>query len=376
MKKSSRWGGIIAGVIGILLVAMNLNGLATTFAHPTSLPQIDHALMINDLLGLCVAIFLIAIFIRSRQHADNNLETQRTEPNNLSETESLDRRRNWTLGFVILFFFISSSTTWFLNDYMAGPTLTNIYVIFDIVSNIALLYAAIQLFRKKKTAPTPLFYIVLTYSLVETVLSGLRHEWSGVIVNLATAAYFVFALKAPTTKANFRIAHFIGLPVLIIAFMATNALDASKINKITQDETQLEQQYSTLTGNISSDYQLFLQKQHPDDADIQALQNQIQARQDINNKMLDDISKLRTEYSKQLPNIDQIRQLDSLTKYTNLLAIQQKQANTLSSLLTYSKQIGSGTITNEQRAQMAKLEQEIQNEEVEITKAYTKFNTP
>jgi hypothetical protein len=56
MKKSSRWGGIVACVIGVLLLGASLLNIADTISNPTSLPLIDTAGIIGSILNTVLAI--------------------------------------------------------------------------------------------------------------------------------------------------------------------------------------------------------------------------------------------------------------------------------------------------------------------------------
>lgn len=376
MKKNTRWGGIVAGIIGGILLACQLVGAATIFANPSHLPLVDAATLVQDLLWSAVSIFLLFVFIRSRQKGDVEPSDVKLEPNSSEDRAVLEKRRNWIFGFVLSFLFISSSDVWILNNYVAGFTLVNIEIIFDLILNLFFLYAIIKFFRNDSRIYTPFFYAVIAYSVVEAVLDAVRGRWTSIVMGLLTLAYFVYALKAPQTRKNYRLAHFIGLPVLLICVFVLNTFDGAPLIKIQNDIAKLGGQYDTLTRNISSDYIVFRQKTNPSADDIQNIINEVAQRDQISSKMSSNSQKIREYYATQLPNITQAKALDYVQKFENLLAVNKQQSGTIHDLMEYSLGIDFAHMTREQQSKIASFEQKVSDQENQITTAQVELNTP
>jgi hypothetical protein len=78
----------------------------------------------------------------------------------------------------------------------------------------------------------------------------------------------------------------------------------------------------------------------------------------------------------QLPTINQVKALDHIQKYINVLSLGEDQINTLESLMQYSSKVNFNSITPQQQSQIAVLEQKIQDQENQITAANVILTNP
>src|SRR3989344_5284277 len=221
VKKPSFW----AGVIGFILILGNIPNLAANIYNPTDLFMVNVAICIGSILWIGFGLFLVAIFLRGKYKDDASQASLKVEPNSPGDIEILARRRNWTLGFVLLLELLGSLEVWILNNYTAGLTLINIGVIFDVLVNIFFFYIAVELFRGKRKVLNALFYIVIIYGLVWAIIDGLRIHLYGAFIGIIMAIYFVYAIKAPLNRKNHRIAHLILLPIFLILASITGYFD-------------------------------------------------------------------------------------------------------------------------------------------------------
>lgn len=177
MKKASTWAGVLGGLIVIITGVKVVSGVT----NPTNLPIVNIANVVTGIAWIAFGVFLFAQFLKSRQKEDNNVVADAQEVNELNDTESLNRRRNWILGIFIIIEALGSVDGWVVNNYSVGLTLINFAVVFDICANILFLYIVYELLRNKKKMLSVLLYTAILYGVVWIGIEYFRHYWASLV---------------------------------------------------------------------------------------------------------------------------------------------------------------------------------------------------
>jgi hypothetical protein len=341
MKRFSTW----ALIIGIILLAVSLISLGTLVANPTDMADVNTAMALSQLAWVALGGFLIFCYFIWKPKED---ELKAADESVKDSEEVLRRSRNWILGFIILLTAMGSIEMWLLNDYAAGATLVNITVIFDLVAILVLLYLAIELFRNKRDISKLLLVAILVYAIIEGTLFYLRGFWFGPVVHLLFAVYFAFALLAPLTRKNHRIANFVLLPIAIAALFAWGEFDNGNLQSLSEQYALREQQFVQDAAVLQGAYNIFLQKENPINADITSVRDAIDKREARIQELFASISELEKEYERHLPNVAQRKILEQYGYLKRLLTIHQEQAQVLDEFMVYASGVNFAMISDEQ----------------------------
>ncbi|OHA17617.1 MAG: hypothetical protein A2664_03280 [Candidatus Taylorbacteria bacterium RIFCSPHIGHO2_01_FULL_46_22b] len=370
MKKLSFWGGLI----GALIIAGTAYGAAKALTHPTDLLLVNIATGVSNLLWIGFGVFLIAIYLKSKKLEDAGHIPVMSQPNTPEDIELLRKRRNWVFGFVILFEILGSVPTWILNNYAGGLTLVNTGVIFDVLSNMAFLYIAIELFRDKKNVLNLLFLTMIFYTLGGGVIGMLRQHWVGVIIGVLFAIYFVYGIKAPLNRRNHRIAHLIILPAFVIIASTYPFFDNGNIPELAKKDALFAQEYTTINNRLAGSYSLYLEREVPSESDIQDVQNAVTRKDAKLQEIISNMNALQAEYNKQLPSIPQQKTLEYLRLTLAVIDLDREQGDIIKELMNYSTNLDFTRFSSEQKENISVLKDKINDYNTQITAAQFRRN--
>jgi hypothetical protein len=356
MKKASIW----AGIVGFILLGGNVYQGAKFIANPTSLPLVNIALNVTTFLWVILSIFLIYICLRLKHRDEASPVLAPITPNSSEDIERLRRHRNWIFGFFLISQFIGSAASWILNKYDAGFTLINIAVIFDVFINVIFLYFIIQLFLGKRDILNIFLYIIVIHILGLGIISILRGHWYGAFLGLVAGGYFVYAIKAPLNRKNYRIANFLLLPILIILSSAAPYFDNGKIPDLVKNGDLLEQQFFDESNNTSTVYNLFLQKEIPRSQEIRAVKAAIERRDAKLQEVLVNIDQLKGEYEKQIPNVFQKKTLAGYEYLIQTMNLNKAQGDKLMEFMQYAEKLDFSRLSEAELAKLSDFSDQVQ----------------
>lgn len=366
MKRFSTW----AAIFGIILLGSSLISLGTLIANPTDMVDVNVAMAASNVaLGALGGFLLFAFFFWKQREEQDKVDAEFSK----DSEQNLKRSRNWILGFVLLITVIGSLEPWILNNYLAGVTLVNIFVVFDLFACLVLLYCAIELFRNKRDVSKLLLTAVIIYAVVEGVLLFVRGFWFGPIVNLAMAAYFAFALLAPLTRKNHRIAHLVLLPIAVAVLLAWSEFDNGNLPALSDQYALSEQRFTQDASTLQGAYNIFLQKQDPSTADISSVRIGIENREESIAELLVGLDQLEEEYLNRMPSVDQRKILASYRYVRQLLAAHQEQGQILKEFMDYAATIDLGNPSPAQVDRIVEYQSRIEEVQSKLTEIDFKF---
>ena len=363
MKRPSTWAGIIGG----LLVAGFGYALAEVLTNPTNLFWVNVAMIVSNLSWVALGGFLIALFVKWRQKEDAENGQPKPIPDSPEDVDRMARQRNWILGFVLVIETIGSIEPWFLNNYTAGLTLINIAVIFDLLVHVAFAYIIFELFRGRKNVLPLLFYSVLVYAGGWILFNLLREHWVGALVALMLGSYFIYAIKAPLTRRNYRIAHFVLLPAYIILLSTYPLFDNGNIPELTKQENLAEQQFLNESGALNGAYVLFLQHEAPGKREFDEIRSSIARRETKIAEIVSLVEQLQEEYKKQLPTVAQKKTLERMRYFLQIMQVHRAQAAKLEEMVAYAEKLNFNVLTDKQISDLQTLKEEIDAFNARIT---------
>jgi hypothetical protein len=364
-KRKSYW----IAIIGAVLVVCNLIAAVLLISKPIDHPLYVTAAALSDLAWVGLGVYIFLIYLNRKRDDDAGTVVSLPEANTPEDQKRLERRRNWILGFVILFQILGSFTTWILNDYTAGLTLVNIETIFDLIANAFFFYLAIELFRNKRNVLNILLYTTIFYILVETIMDYMRLGLVAATIQLPVLVFFICAIKAPITRKSQRTVFLIILPVALLLSIALSDFADAGTNKLLKDENLIEQQYSTDTGSVNSVYTIYLQKDVPSASDIQNIESAIAKRDKRAETERTSIQNIESLYKKDLSSLGQVKNLILINDTKETLSIQDQQANKVTELMNYSKTVNLQNLTASQKAHIDSLKKEVDDFNNTLTEA-------
>lgn len=370
MKKASTW----ALIIGIILIGFAVVSGSKTLVNPTNLPLVNIATNVYFLLEASIGLFLVLIFVHTKKNEDFGHTIQKPEIGSHEDIALMSDRRSFILGFILIIEFWGSSSMWILNNYTAGLTLTNVFVIVDVLFNAFFLYVIVQLFKKNMNILSPLLYSFIAYNVIEGILYGLNGHWYGAILGLLITTYFAFAIKAPLNRKNFRIAHLIALPVLLILTLAGQYFDNGNIIPLQQNEALVEQQYANNNSALANYYVIFLQNEHPTASAIQDIVDAKERRDKSIQDIKTNITALESEFEKQLPSIKQKKTLENYRFYLELVDINQKQGDKVAEFMNYAKSVNFNGLTTQQVSEISSYKKQILDFQDQLTQVQSQWN--
>jgi hypothetical protein len=204
-------------------------------------------------------------------------------------------------------------------------------------------------------------------TVVEGMLSFVREGWTAALAVVLFGVYFVFAIKAPISRSNFRIANFILLPLFIIVSMALLALGNSKLNELGKIDTQLSQQASTQNSTIAQAYAIFLQKNYPTSVDIKSVKDADEKGKEFEAQILANIDNAEIEYQKQLPSISQQKELYYLLNYRKFINLIVAQEEKMEEYMDYASSLDFHNLSSAELEKMNSFKNEIDGFDNQIT---------
>jgi hypothetical protein len=354
MKKSF----MLLAIFGWFLIGANLLGGAMMVESLTKLPLVNVAFYVDMILHVALGAFFVWTYYKVKQAEEPGGALQKDQP------QRLRLLRNWIISFIIFFEFAGSVSSWVLNDYFAGFTVLNISSIFDLLANIVLVYFAVEFLRGKNKL-NQFFWTILIYGVVGAILMLLRQHWYGAFGSLAFAGYFIYAIKAPLTSKQFRIAHLVILPLLIICMFASGSFDNGRIPELAKQYDLLEQQLSDATADVNGSYINF--SKNPNSIDLQNMQQGLEKYNQRTNMLVTNIQELQAEYRKQIPSFSQQKTIEKLRFNLLFLDIYHEQSAKMQELIDYSKNLNLKNLTKAQLESLNTLEQSINSESDKLT---------
>jgi len=355
----------VIGVIGAIIVFIFIFALSENFLNPTNLPLVNVAEIVSNLAWVIGGALLIVLAF----HKTQKLKSQQSyEMSDTEEKESLIKNRNLFLGSILIFFFITSVGSWIVNDYSVGLTLINVSVIFDLVFNLALLYLAVELIKDKKNVSKLLLYTLLAYSVGMVVSKVLRGEWNSLVVEPLLLAYFGFAILAPITRKNYRLAHYVLLPVVFAALVIVPSSSGLRLKNLTEAELLSEQQFTDLSNRLSGQYAIFLQKEKPNRAEIMDVIDTNELRNSKLEELDKKISEINAAHGELWPSPETMREMERLKYVKRFLEIHKQQGDKIKETMEFALTLGWDNQTNEQQDKLRKLKNEVEHYIEELTK--------
>ncbi|OGF66931.1 hypothetical protein A3I27_00465 [Candidatus Giovannonibacteria bacterium RIFCSPLOWO2_02_FULL_43_11b] len=370
MKRPTLWGAIIGGVI----IAGSVYQGAKVLTNPTDLFLVNIAIFVPNLLTVALGVFLVGIYFKSKQKEDEGQEPIKFAPDSPQDIESLAKKRNWIIGFLLLLEIIGSSATWILNDYAAGFAPVNISTIFDVLVNISLLYISIELFKGKRNVLNLLFYTAIVYALGAAFVYIWREHYYGGAVNVLFNLYIIYAIKAPLNRKNFRIAHLAFLPVFVISLFAVTYFDNGNIPELTKKEMLLEQQFLNDSNTLIGTYQLYLQREAPDAREIQDVKDAIEKRDKKSQEIIDNLRTLKSEYEKQISTVAQKETFERIKYLLEMMNIHQAQALKVKELMDYSEKVNFRNLSDKQKSDISNFKKEVDGYLTQLTDVQFKLD--
>lgn len=371
MKKPSLWVGIIGGI----LVVSNIYSGSQALTHLTDMPLVNVAVITGQALTILVGAFLIFVFLKWKKKEDSDVAAPKPTPDSPEDMALLSIRRNWILAFVLILEFIGSSQTWILNNYTVGITTENFFIVFDLLFNLFFIYIIVELFRNKNANITKiLLYTIVIYAVVEGIVAVIWQNWIGVGLDSIFLIYFVLALLMHVTRRNFRLVHLIILPIYLIFSISSGFFSNAYIEDLSKQESLLEQQFVNYSNTLNSAYQIFLQKEKPDIADIQDVHSAYMKRDGNIQQVLDALDILKAEYEAQLPTIKQQENLEQIKYAQELFNLDREQGNKVAELMDYAEKVNFNAITDKQKSDIHTKEQEINDFAPQFTAIQFKMN--
>jgi len=340
--KNSRWSLII----GLLLIAINLLGGAYNLSqNPSEFLEVNVSSGIMHLLWTCFGLYLVINYLKSEQRKDASDAEHVIVPDSTEDKAILKTKLNRTIAYFIIVLFIGSTNIWLLNNYLAGLTLNNIGVIFDVVLNLILIYFAINLLRNKDVW-VPLSYTIIIYTFGGLIIYLSKKEWLYAMANIMPAVYFIFAMKMPLNRKYYRLSNMVVLPMVIVLLATFVTLGQTKITAQQKTEARLEQEYVNANTDASTAYTSLIQKQLPSQDDILDAENKIIKRNEKLNLLMAAIKDLQTEYQKQFTTPQQKNTLRKLENDLAILTLYQKQGAKLEQFTKYYKSLNFKSISD------------------------------
>lgn len=371
MKRKARWSGIWGGIVTVLFLLLAVGQIA----QPADFLRETIANIFSDLLWVALGIYLLAVYLKSKKQEDVEQLSIKPEANTPEDKEQLSKTRNRVLGILLAIEIIISSSAWILNNYAAGLTPVNVFIIFDLFANLVLAYLVVELLRNKRNVLTLLLCVVILIALVEGGIDLFwRHEVWDAVSQVITSAYFVYLIKMPLTRQNVRIAYLIVLPLVIVLFVACALIGNARYDTQNKSESLIEQQYSSDTDNINNSYTPFTNKDVPSITDIQNTQAAIAMRNSKLQELLVSLNTIRAQDEKELPSVDQIKRIQNIDDFVIILNLEKQQTDVITKLMNYVQNLDLNSLSNEQKTQMTSLEQQVQSYNDQITAAQFKQN--
>ncbi|MBY0293887.1 hypothetical protein K2Q08_00985 [Patescibacteria group bacterium] len=346
MKKSY----MLIAAFGWFLVGANLLGAALAIEDLTNLPRVNVAFYADALIHVALGAFLIWTYYKLKHAEEPGGALQKNQDHRLTIF------RNWVMGIIIFFEIAGSIASWILNDYSAGLNLLNISSIFDLIANIVLFYFTVELLRGRNKL-NHFFWTILIYGLVSAGLMVFRQHWYGALMALAFSGYFIYAIKAQLNSKNFKVAHYIILPLLLIALAASSPFDNGKIHDLTKQYDLLQQQIRDAATELNSSFINF--SDDPNSIDAKNLQRSLEKYTQRMDMIAINNHELQAEYQKQIPSISQKKSLEKLRFDLQFIDIYRTQSDKMQKLINYSNNLNFQSLTQTQLETLNALEQEI-----------------
>lgn len=365
MKKASFW----AKLVGILLLISGIFGIGNIVSKPTSIYSVNLAVIISSIITAGIGIFLFLLFMKNKQNENNKEDLQDHIADSEEDKNILFRKRNNILGFILLINLLGSSESFVLNDYSVGFTLLNIWVIFDILANILFLYIAVSLFKGKDVLKL-FFYSIIIYLLAWTALDMYMKEWYQAILDVLLGGYFLYTIKAPLNRQNFRIANWFILGGIIIMLSASSFFSNTKIINMEKQSGFLENQFSDKSATLNNLYSGFLQKDSPNIVDIKDIKEAALDRDKKIDEMIQNVNNIQLEYSKKLPSVERKKILENNKYYLRLLDTHKIQSSKIIILMDYAEKLDFKNITQKQLEILSELKKDVDK----VNENFTQIN--
>lgn len=355
MKKPTNW----AGAIGAFFALGSVFSFVGVLMNPTPMLLVNATNIVSNILWIAFGVFLFGLFLRNKSQ-DEAKASDVSSAQSFDDQGRLATQRRWILSLVLIVISIGSVQIWILNDYSAGLTSKNLFVIVDLIASFLMMGLAIDMLMRKRDRLSMLFNIVVVYSLIEICILATRHEWAAIFASALFAAYVMYAIKAPLSRTNHRIAHYVLLPVFIVGTMATASLDNLALQDLVKERNLLGQQYSNDLVAVDAAYQVFIQKDAPDLFQIQEVKD-AQAKADAR---LDEIGRniatIKQEYQKQINTTPQQVALAQVGFLERTISLNREQHAKLTELMDYETGINRANPTSAQKAHISQLKSEFQ----------------
>jgi hypothetical protein len=371
MKKPTFWG-LIVGVLLILSGGFSLGGV---LLDPTELFFVTVATITMSVLWAAFGVFLIAVYISAKSKEESAEESKKTEPNSPEDVSVLEKYRNWIFAFQLLIGTILSTQVWILNTY-TEYTVLNAMVIFDLAAHVVFAYIIVQLFRGKQSVLHFALYFTIFYALIWAVLAGMRFDWASIIASVILAVYVGFALSLSMNRMNFRIVHYLLLPLLFVGPYVASLAMARDMNDLDRTYSQSWEQFSTETDEINGEYGLYLDKEIPDAILIQDVEDAIAKRDTIILTVEENRQKLQQRLHKEMPMVVQQKWLERIRLEGLLLEAHTKQTDALKELMAYSKKVNFRSLSADQRQTLSDMMESVDATSKEIDDVYFLLNRP
>ncbi|MBP9669575.1 MAG: hypothetical protein KBE09_04790 [Candidatus Pacebacteria bacterium] len=344
MKKPYTW----AGIIGIIIVVADIVQISSILTHPTSVPLADHADIFGAFMQALFGAFLVWIYLYYKGKEERGeLQGGDIKPGSLEEAERVKRMQQWGVILYSLFAISASAPIWYLADFSQGLTLTTAFFIFDIISSLGIFAVVVALLRGR---PLLQYLLILTVvmGIGEAIILYFRNGWLYASLVLLAIPYFAFAIKAPSTRTNFRIATFLILPLsFAVGAVLSNFIQAN-LTAIAKESSRIEQELGTQNLVSAQAYEVFLQKEKPTQSDIQSVIKALDKVDELTKALLENAKSVKAEYDLQMSSASRLRNLAFVDEYTLFLEVSREQADVMRNLMQYALTVDFGALNQEQ----------------------------
>lgn len=367
-------GYVWAGICGGLLAAVSLILAANDWSDPTDIFLVTMAKVVYDLAFAALGVFLIGVFLKGKSMEDAGVLPSKPESNSAADIESLRKKRNWVLGLVLLTGLILPTQSLILNNYRAGFTPINVETIFHILMGLLIIYVVVELFRGKKYILNVLLVALAVAAIISIGIGVWRDYWELIVGSILTFAYFAFAIKAPLDRKNFRIAHLVFLPALLVLGVALGFIYQAPVDQLQTNAVNLDTVFESAHENLQSEYGSFAVKPQPTQLAVQDIQASVSQTDQDYQTLVSGISALDAAYLKQTPSASQRLAIEGQQKALAVINLEHQQDDTVGAFMNFYSNVDFQLPpTDEQKTEINNYSVEIEQLNNQIAAAEVKL---
>lgn len=307
-------------------------------------------MVLTDLMWSGLGIFLVLNYFWKKKEEETTLNTDNISNN----PDTLDKKQNRIFGYILIIGFIGSIDFWVTNNYLAGVTFVNLFVILDILVNLFFVYFIFNLFKNKINVTKPLLYWLIVYNLIWAVVEGFRYEWIGVISSILPIIYFLYAVKSNRNLKNYRISNYVILPLMVIFTVSLSYFAHPTLRKLFKDESRLEKEYNNASTDAGNAYAVIFKKDTINSVDVQNIEDKVVIVEEKINRLLLALDELEKEQNKQFPSTEKLKTLENIDQVRTIQKIFLEQAKKIKEFMDYLQTVNLNSLTENQKLEISR----------------------